>query len=99
MAMLPTCIGISGVSRYRKDASNDDSFLGAPLMRASLGRDLDALRDASFVRECRAAGTQKQWPMRQLPTRSIPIYLRPRRYFLSFGARPVAIPVKLPNMS
>src|SRR5580704_12003452 len=25
--MLPTCIGISGVSRYRNDASIEDSFL------------------------------------------------------------------------
>src|ERR1700690_67992 len=29
--MLPTCIGISGVSRYRKDASIEDSFLASPL--------------------------------------------------------------------
>jgi hypothetical protein len=32
--MLPTCIGISGVSRYRNDASIDDSFL-ASLMFSS----------------------------------------------------------------
>src|ERR1700694_893362 len=32
--MLPTCIGISGVSRYRNDASIEDSFL-ASLMRSS----------------------------------------------------------------
>ena len=29
MAMLPTCIGISGVSRYRNDASIEDSFLAS----------------------------------------------------------------------
>src|SRR6266478_1641908 len=29
--MLPTCIGISGVSRYKKDASNEDSFLPSPM--------------------------------------------------------------------
>src|ERR1700727_3085666 len=29
IAMLPTCIGISGVSRYRNDASTDDSFLAS----------------------------------------------------------------------
>src|ERR1700720_1436455 len=27
--MLPTCIGISGVSRYRNDASIEDSFLAS----------------------------------------------------------------------
>jgi hypothetical protein len=27
--MLPTCIGMSGVSRYRNDASIDDSFLAS----------------------------------------------------------------------
>src|ERR1700689_4218980 len=27
--MLPTCIGISGVSKYRNDASIDDSFLAS----------------------------------------------------------------------
>src|SRR5665213_3777091 len=32
--MLPTCIGISGVSRYRNDASIEDSFL-ASLMFSS----------------------------------------------------------------
>ncbi|MGY4319994.1 hypothetical protein ACVWW1_009321 [Bradyrhizobium sp. JR3.5] len=32
--MLPTCIGISGVSRYRNDASSEDSFL-ASLMVSS----------------------------------------------------------------
>src|SRR5207302_2185849 len=31
IAMLPTCIGISGVSRYKKDASNEDSFLPSPM--------------------------------------------------------------------
>jgi hypothetical protein len=30
--MLPTCIGISGVSRYRNDASSDDSFLASPMI-------------------------------------------------------------------
>src|SRR5580698_10869027 len=29
IAMLPTCIGISGVSRYRNDASMEDSFLAS----------------------------------------------------------------------
>src|SRR5580698_7823273 len=29
IAMLPTCIGISGVSRYRNDASMADSFLAS----------------------------------------------------------------------
>src|SRR4029077_6193569 len=29
--ILPTCIGISGVSRYRNDASSDDSFLASPM--------------------------------------------------------------------
>src|SRR6201994_3929057 len=29
IAMLPTCIGISGVSRYRNDASIEDSFLAS----------------------------------------------------------------------
>src|ERR1700739_4949528 len=29
--MLPTCIGISGVSRYRNDASIEDSFLASPM--------------------------------------------------------------------
>src|SRR3569832_683921 len=29
IAMLPTCIGISGVSRYRNDASIADSFLAS----------------------------------------------------------------------
>src|ERR1700759_331621 len=29
--MLPTCMGISGVSRYRNDASNEDSFLASPI--------------------------------------------------------------------
>src|ERR1051326_5064049 len=29
--MLPTCIGISGVSRYRNDASIDDSFLASAM--------------------------------------------------------------------
>src|SRR5258708_31024487 len=32
--MLPTCIGISGVSRYRNDASIEDSFLPASAMTA-----------------------------------------------------------------
>src|ERR1700722_11430345 len=31
IAMLPTCIGISGVSRYRNDASMADSFLASPI--------------------------------------------------------------------
>src|ERR1700755_56272 len=31
MAMLPTCIGISGVSRYKNDASIEDSFLASPI--------------------------------------------------------------------
>src|SRR5436305_112511 len=30
--MLPTCIGISGVSRYRNDASIDDSFLASAMV-------------------------------------------------------------------
>jgi hypothetical protein len=30
--MLPTCIGISGVSRYRNDASSEDSFLPSPML-------------------------------------------------------------------
>jgi hypothetical protein len=30
--MLPTCIGISGVSRYKKDASSEDSFLPSPIL-------------------------------------------------------------------
>src|SRR5258707_10680428 len=30
--MLPTCIGISGVSRYRNDASIDDSFLASLIL-------------------------------------------------------------------
>src|SRR5580765_222742 len=30
--MLPTCIGISGVSRYRNDASSDESFLASPMI-------------------------------------------------------------------
>src|SRR5205823_14201808 len=29
--MLPTCIGISGVSRYRNDASIEDSFLASAI--------------------------------------------------------------------
>src|SRR5690348_3491318 len=29
--MLPTCIGISGVSRYRNDASSEDSFLASAM--------------------------------------------------------------------
>src|SRR4030088_1441946 len=32
IAMLPTCIGISGVSRYRNDASIEDSFLLASVI-------------------------------------------------------------------
>jgi hypothetical protein len=35
--MLPTCIGISGVSRYRNDASMADSFL-ASLIASSRGQ-------------------------------------------------------------
>src|SRR5437764_15166030 len=31
IAMLPTCIGISGVSRYRNDASIEDSFLASAI--------------------------------------------------------------------
>src|ERR1700691_299662 len=31
IAMLPTCIGISGVSRYRNDASIEDSFFASPI--------------------------------------------------------------------
>src|SRR5689334_6953241 len=30
--MLPTCIGISGVSRYRNDASIEDSFLASAIL-------------------------------------------------------------------
>src|ERR1700676_1761071 len=30
--MLPTCIGISGVSRYRNDASIEDSFFASPML-------------------------------------------------------------------
>jgi hypothetical protein len=30
--MLPTCIGISGVSRYRNDASIEDSFLPSAMV-------------------------------------------------------------------
>ncbi len=33
--MLPTCIGISGVSRYRNDASIDDSFLASAMFFSS----------------------------------------------------------------
>src|ERR1700721_1430597 len=40
--MLPTCIGISGVSRYRNDASIEDSFL-ASLMFSSRLRSRGAL--------------------------------------------------------
>src|SRR6202021_1717532 len=40
--MLPTCIGISGVSRYRNDASIEDSFL-ASLMRSLLENSRGAL--------------------------------------------------------
>jgi hypothetical protein len=29
--MLPTCIGISGVSRYRNDASIEESFLASAI--------------------------------------------------------------------
>src|SRR3981189_823664 len=32
IAMLPTCIGISGVSRYRNDASIEDSFLASLIL-------------------------------------------------------------------
>src|SRR4051795_10316537 len=42
IAMLPTCIGISGVSRYRNDASIDDSFL-ASAMYSSRYRERGAL--------------------------------------------------------
>ena len=40
--MLPTCIGISGVSRYRNDASIEDSFL-ASAMSSSRYRKRGAL--------------------------------------------------------
>src|SRR5580700_12148351 len=46
--MLPTCIGISGVSRYRNDASIDDSFL-ASLMLSSLEPFTRRLAGASGV--------------------------------------------------
>src|ERR1700716_489269 len=32
IAMLPTCIGISDVSRYRNDASIEDSFLASLIL-------------------------------------------------------------------
>src|ERR1700749_1562767 len=46
--MLPTCIGISGVSRYRNDASIEDSFL-ASLMRSLLEKFTRRLAGASGV--------------------------------------------------
>src|SRR5580692_385882 len=48
IAMLPTCIGISGVSRYRNDASIEDSFL-ASLMCSSLEQLTRRLDGASGV--------------------------------------------------
>ncbi len=36
--MLPTCIGISGVSRYRNDASIEDSFLASPIFPPARSR-------------------------------------------------------------
>src|ERR1700757_4936352 len=35
--MLPTCIGISGVSKYRNDASIEDSFLASPMVPSRYG--------------------------------------------------------------
>src|SRR5450759_843816 len=46
--MLPTCIGISGVSRYRNDASIEDSFL-ASLIFPSRERITRRLGGASGV--------------------------------------------------
>src|SRR5512135_3143888 len=45
--MLPTCIGISGVSRYRNDASMADSFL-ASLIGSSREQLRNALNGASL---------------------------------------------------
>src|SRR6185369_17054216 len=42
IAMLPTCIGISGVSRYRNDASIEDSFLASAIF-SSRSRQRGAL--------------------------------------------------------
>src|ERR1700719_1666167 len=36
--MLPTCIGISGVSRYRNDASIEDSFLASLMVSSRKSR-------------------------------------------------------------
>src|ERR1700694_4483404 len=36
--MLPTCIGISGVSRYRNDASIEDSFLASLIFSSRADR-------------------------------------------------------------
>src|SRR3954447_17142447 len=41
--MLPTCIGISGVSRYRNDASSDDSFLASPMASSRANKRSDAI--------------------------------------------------------
>ena len=42
--MLPTCIGISGVSRYRNDASIEDSFLPSAMVSSR-----QTIRDAFKV--------------------------------------------------
>ena len=41
--MLPTCIGISGVSRYRNDASIEDSFLASLIFSSRKTKSRGAL--------------------------------------------------------
>src|SRR3984957_17230358 len=53
--MLPTCIGISGVSRYRNDASIEDSFL-ASLMCFLPRKFTRRLAGASGVQTVRISG-------------------------------------------
>src|SRR3981189_1037046 len=59
IAMLPTCIGISGVSRYRNEASIEDSFL-ASLIFSSRERNTRRLGGASCVQTVLGSGPQWQ---------------------------------------
>src|SRR6202158_546220 len=54
--MLPTCIGISGVSRYRNDASIDDSFLASLISSSRKSRG--ALLALLAFRRPQASGHQ-----------------------------------------
>src|ERR1700727_1720619 len=64
IAMLPTCIGISGVSRYRNDASIEDSFLASLIYfppAIELRGALEALLASQLVRIVHFPKAHMQW--------------------------------------